>query len=345
MNINRDFSLPAKTIYIESSREINEDDFVIAEQKIIGKLPFGMAEFDNTTTGIDTFRKYSPLHNRERLSHPIYSISECVLEGAKYYAVSILPLTVDSSENLVFTGEIHSNIGVKEKSILGALPLAQKESMLNDSGASDGANSAAGVPLNCKFIIITSPQLAGSFKPMVDFKKIIGISTAVALTDSIYAHYSGIDKAEQIRNYLEDFYASGGRYVLLGGDDDIVPPRYLFYYNVDFVPTDTNDLMPSDLYYADMDGDWDKDGDGVWGEPTHDSPDLIPELKVGRIPVRTSQAVANYCSKLIAYCSNPGNGDYEYLTKGLFFSADEMRDYPTGGSIRRYRAFIHTVSI
>lgn len=331
LNINRNFSIPIKTIYIETAGKLAESDFVTGEQKVVGRLPHEFSDFDNTTTGIDDIRKNSPLRMREKLNHAIYAIDEIMANGVICYAVSILPLTLDNDDNIILNGKISLAADARPMSHANIFSMARKEAASGDSVTPEDFNAATGIPLNCKLLIITSPQLAGSFKPLVDFKKIIGISTAVAMTDSIYVHYSGIDKPEQIRNYLKDFYSAGGKYVLLGGDNDIVPPRYLFYYNVNFIPSDSNDLMPSDLYYADMDGEWDKDGDGVWGEPSQDSPNLIPELKVGRLPVRKVQSVVNYCTKLIAYCSNPGNGNYEYLTKSLFFTADEMRDFPAGG--------------
>ena len=331
LNINRNFSIPVKTIYIETAGKLAESDFILGEQRVIGRLPYQLSDFDNATTGIDDIRKNSPLRVREKLNHAVYAIDELTAKGTKCYAVSILPLTLDSDNNIILNGTISLITNVQPLSNVDVFSMAGKEAASGDSAMSEDLSAASGIPLNCKLLIITSPQLAGSFKPLVDFKKIIGASTAVALTDSIHAHYSGIDKPEQIRNYLKDFYSAGGKYVLLGGDNDIVPPRYLFYYNVNFLPSDSNDLMPSDLYYADMDGEWDKDGDGVWGEPSQDAPNLIPELKVGRLPVRNAQSVTNYCAKLIAYCSNPGNGDYEYLTKSLFFTADEMRDFPAGG--------------
>ena len=119
-------------------------------------------------------------------------------------------------------------------------------------------------------------------------------------------------------------------YLLLGGDDAILPIRYLCYYNTTVAP-DKREIFLSDLYFADMTGEWDKDGDGTWGEPTDDAPDIMPELSVGRIPVKTAASADRYISKLIAYCTNPGRGDYGYLTRSLFFSSDEMRDYPAIG--------------
>ena len=47
--------------------------------------------------------------------------------------------------------------------------------------------------------------------------------------------------------------------------------------------------MPTDLYYGGLDGTWDSDGDGIYGEADEDTDvDLMPEVFVGRIPVQTA---------------------------------------------------------
>jgi hypothetical protein len=97
-------------------------------------------------------------------------------------------------------------------------------------------------------------------------------------------------------------------------------------------------LQICDLYFADLTGNWDVDGDGVWGEPTTDSADLDPEVRVGRLPFNTAEAIAPWVDKLIAYETNPGGGDRDYLNRAFFFSSDQMRDYSQGGQHGRIAA-------
>ncbi len=64
--------------------------------------------------------------------------------------------------------------------------------------------------------------------------------------------------------------------------------------------------MPTDLYYACLDGNWNADGDAHWCEAAYvsqpgDGADLVPELWVGRLPVSTPAAATALVSKLIAY--------------------------------------------
>jgi len=339
ITINPKLSLPVKTVYIEMTANPSIiTDLEISVEKIdrlrIGTVPEDKLKFSNLITALENRQQSSPLHDISNFENVLYNKQIIKRGELSMIAVSILPVTIDKDNNLIFNARVTINTETPQNGTYTGKTLYSK---LDDyvsnranifSNKVSTSDSAETVP---KYVIITSGDLAPAFKEMVDFKNAIGISTIIKLTDSIYANYSGLDEIEQIRNYLIDFYNNGGEYVLLGGNDVVVPVRYLYYYNTSTPPSNTYNLMPSDLYYADLDGDWDVDGDGIWGEPTHDAPDIVPELMVGRLPVMTSEAVENYVSKLILYQTNPGFGDYDYLEKTLIFSSDQMRDYPSMG--------------
>jgi len=118
-------------------------------------------------------------------------------------------------------------------------------------------------------------------------------------TAAIDAGYTGVDQQERIRNCIRDYYQNHGTiYVCLGGDNTVVPDRDCYVSVGSYVSS----TMPTDLYYGGLDGTWDSDGDGIYGEAGEDTDvDLLPEVWVGRIPVRTAQQAADYITKLIAY--------------------------------------------
>lgn len=192
------------------------------------------------------------------------------------------------------------------------------------------ASQAAGCPLGYDYVIVTSSALVESFRPLVELKRRTGFSPVVVDIDSILAAYGGRDGAEALRNYLKDVYLAGGRYVLLGGDETVVPIRYAYYYNTDST-VDIAHLMVCDLYFADCDGEWDADNDGIWGEPTQDHPDAAPELGVGRLPFSRPEEVSAWIGKLERYLFHPGGGDRTYLNRAAFFTSDQMRDYAEAG--------------
>ena len=181
-----------------------------------------------------------------------------------------------------------------------------------------------------EYVIITSESLAEDFIPLVRWKNQLGYTASVITTEEIYSQYEGIDEAEQVRNCLKAAYAGGTRWVLLGGDETVVPIRYAYHLNEsEAVPLAKQQIC--DLYYADLTGEWDVDGDGLYGEPGDDSPDKTPELMVGRALVDTPAEVQMFVRKSISYEKTPAPGDPAFANRVLVSSADQMRDYASVG--------------
>ena len=157
------------------------------------------------------------------------------------------------------------------------------------------------------YLIITSEVLKPYFSTLSEFKTLRGIKTEIVSVESIYTNVSGIDKQDKIRNLIKYFYNNyGTNYVLLGGDDEIIPHRGLFDMvneATDYVYID--DDIASDLYYGGLDGNWNTNGDTLWGEPNE--ADLYAEVYVGRASVKTPNEVINFTNKTIAYQNNPKN--------------------------------------
>ena len=104
-----------------------------------------------------------------------------------------------------------------------------------------------------------------------------------------------------IRACISNYWSNHGTlYVVLGGDDTLVPVRGTKVS----VDTEVESAMPTDLYYSGLDGNWNANGNGVYGE-TADSADMAWEVIVGRIPVQTAAQASNYVAKLIAFETAP----------------------------------------
>ena len=150
------------------------------------------------------------------------------------------------------------------------------------------------------YLVITSPALSNAFAALAAQRASRGLTTAIMTTEAITAGYPGADVQQKIRNCITNFvYNSGTLYVVLGGDDTIVPDRDC-YANVD---GEIETQMPTDLYYSGLDGTWNADGDSQYGE-TNDGADMAPDVFVGRIPVRTAAQAADYINKVIAFENN-----------------------------------------
>ncbi len=144
--------------------------------------------------------------------------------------------------------------------------------------------------------------------------------TEWASLESVLKHSQGADDPERLKRWLYRAWRERRvRYVLLVGDADIMPVRYMVLDRVT-PAADDYAFYPSDLYYADVarrDGsfdDWNARKDGfhagyfgeVRGEKNKSDPinfdriDYRPELAVGRWPVDSEAEVAMVAEKSMA---------------------------------------------
>ena len=177
------------------------------------------------------------------------------------------------------------------------------------------------------YVIITDSSFTSTFQSLVDWKNSIGITTTIETVQNIESSYSGVDTQEKIRNYIIDKYSSWGiEYVLLGGDDDIIPHRGCYgYVNTGSGPIEDNDI-PTDLYFGGLDGSWNNDGDSYWGEDGEE--DLYAEVYVGRAPVSTSTEASYFVDKVKSYEQQSSGTGY---LKSTLFVGEQLDDYPTWG--------------
>jgi hypothetical protein len=116
------------------------------------------------------------------------------------------------------------------------------------------------------YLIITNEDMKAQFQTLADHKTAQGIPTVVATREFIAANSrNGADIQETIRLFIRDAYQKWGvQYVLLGGDSDILPPRYV---DNSLYPTNGYTSIPVDLYFACLDRNWNHDGDSNFGQP------------------------------------------------------------------------------
>ena len=178
-------------------------------------------------------------------------------------------------------------------------------------------------------LVITSDEWMSHFGEYLSFYNDRGIRTRIIASEEIYASIQGCDVQEQIRNYIIQEYENNGiQMVILGGDVSIVPFRFLFC-DAKFNDVD-QDQIPSDMYYACLDGTLNDDGDDRWGEVGED--DLLPELGIGRLPFNNETQFENIMRKTFSYLQNPVLGEFtspilggEHLGDGYYGSADMER--------------------
>ena len=199
--------------------------------------------------------------------------------------------------------------------------LAQNAEMIDSYARRDGA-----LP-SYEMLLITPENYVESFTDYVALYAGRGIRVHVVALQDVYSSASGRDNKEKIRNYIIQEYENNGiSMVLLGGDVSLVPYRKLWCY----AQEGYEDNVPSDSYYACLDGTLNDDNDQKWGEVGED--DLLPELAVARLPFTNAGQLETILSKTFSYLTSPVLGEFhkpilagEHLGNGFYGSQDLER--------------------
>jgi WD40 repeat protein len=293
-----------------------------------------VAEIQRATagTGVHLDRtKLAPPHA------PVWSppvvVGESWLRGRKLVLIRAFPLSADPASGEVrlatqITIALHGRKGAppavagpretpwesKVDQVLGAGPACDLRQAPTPPAGPLVPPSAAGPSPTFRptrdgspveYVIITNGAMAPAFQELADWKSQKGVKAVVRTLEWVAATYPpGVDRAEQLRFFLADAYANWGTlWVLLGGDSDVVPVRYATHA-LGLPP----ELVPTDLYYGALDGNWNHDGDASFGEGRPpgqpvggDLADLVPELMVGRATVSTPEQAQTFVDKVIRY--------------------------------------------
>lgn len=157
--------------------------------------------------------------------------------------------------------------------------------------------------------------------------------------ESILEGNVGVDDPEKIKRFLfHEWKERGLGYVLLVGDVDVLPVRYMTLDRITPAAFDYS-FYPSDLYFSDLarqDGsfdDWNTRKDsfhaGYFGEVrgeknkndpiNYDEVDYRPDIAVGRWPVSTAEEARLVAAKTITY-ENAARSNHTVPSRAAFFS-------------------------
>lgn len=179
----------------------------------------------------------------------------------------------------------------------------------------------AAAPANSERLLVIAPD---AFEPAL--QEFIAHKQRLRPTEfqsleTILKTSEGVDDPEKLKRFLyQQWRQSGLGYVLLVGDVDVLPVRYMTLDRITPAAFDYA-FYPSDLYYADLakrDGgfeNWNARTEGfhagyfgeVRGEKNkadpinYDEVDYLPEIAVGRWPVSTAAEVRTVAAKTVAY--------------------------------------------
>jgi hypothetical protein len=146
-------------------------------------------------------------------------------------------------------------------------------------------------PGGADLVIVTHRNFVPQLARLKAYHERQGLRVALVDVEDLYDEFSfGAHGPEAIKAFLARARARwrpAPRYLILAGDATSDPRDYLGFRSRDFVPTKTVDTQymetASDDWFADFDGDG------------------IPELAVGRLPVRTAAEAKIVVDKIIGY--------------------------------------------
>lgn len=140
-------------------------------------------------------------------------------------------------------------------------------------------------------LIVGSADLLGGMEPLKQHRQNQGLSVSMVDIEDIYDEFSFGQRTPQalkdFLRYATTTWKKKPRFALFAGDASFDPRNYTGVGDFDFVPSKLIDTgfmeTSSDDWFADSDGDG------------------IPEIALGRFPVRTAQEAALIVQKIFAY--------------------------------------------
>jgi len=314
----------------------------ISIQPAVRQFPLSMMPDEDEYKVVPNQEIYSS--NQPYPANAIENISTHFLAGHPIGSFSICPLSfIPAEQHIDFIKEIVLEITLSETSkAIEAQQFLKNSTIIenriksivdNPEKLSDYSYDASQDDGEMDLLLITQNSFVASFEPYIEFKESTGFVCGIKTTEEIYSEYSGQDNQEKIRNCIIEYFENYGiSYVILGGDGDgggtgqeIIPHRG-FYDNA----YGENEYdIPADMYYSNLDGNWNTDGDSKWGEPGED--DLYSELSIGRICAGNTTHILNHTNKLQLYQNSPVVDDIE---KALFLGELLWNDPTWGGDYK-----------
>jgi len=285
-------------------------------------------------------------------AYPVSAISEVrtgYMAGRKIASVSVFPLQYLPAEREVIlnsgmelvvelTDAAYEAPVPRETETVRKLRNSVVENLVSngDDVYADFTGGTLDPSAATEYLIISLENHADEYELLREWKTRKGIPAEIITTADVLVAYSGRDDAEKVRNCILDYYLNHGTAWILV---TMAAPKAKIRGCYCSVGGTVDYGIPCDLYFADLDGDWNGDGDGLWGEIA-DGVDLYSDVWVGRIPCNTGVAVAVAVDKILTYEGfYPYPADYQL---GMLFLA-EYADAQTDGGIAK--SLIDTESV
>lgn len=323
------------------------DNHILYEDVILPPNATPVSTNSKSSTGLlrpITYSKSSYPDNRV-----IYNGTH-IMDGYKYLSFLLCPFTYQPERReLYFFKSVSLNIHLRKgisarkasqgrsmRNVVSELVINHEELSTLYPDVNQGNLVTKSSSQQVEYLIITCDSLKRPFKDLAHWKCIKGVKTRVVSVEDIYsANVSEAGKPLEIKNYIKDYYNTYGiKYVLLGGDVNIIPSPQCYirldnsgYLNYSIIPPSTT---PCDYYYACWGGttafNWNRNNDLEIGE-IEDSICLIPQVNLTRLSVRDAEDASVQISRIIDYELHPDSNSWnnKVLMTGSCIDDDDLR--------------------
>lgn len=175
-------------------------------------------------------------------------------------------------------------------------------------------------------IIVGYDQQSAQLGELQTLHNTLGYSCEIVTVQWIMANVDGYDVTEKIRNFIKELYENNGLlFALIVGDRGATTrlSQLDFPYWVEAMNS------TADLYFSDLDGTWDDNGNHLYGEE-FDGMDYYSDIYVGRYPTAVNETddLNAMIEKYQQYNTAPEPGDWQ--TRALLLGAVLFPTPPVG---------------
>jgi hypothetical protein len=240
----------------------------------------------------------------------VKAVSSGSMGGRKILALEVYPLQfVPSEKKIILNEEIVFEIELEDAQAEPRVPRetenvsnmrnAHVSSIVENPGdlLSDFSGGGTLDPAAAtEYLILCLAAHADEYEVLREWKTRKGVPAAIVTVQDAYANYPARDNQESMRLCIEDYYLNESTaWVLM----TMTAPKAYIRGCYGSVGSPDNEI-PCDLYFMDMDGDWNLDDDDVWGELADDV-DLYPDVYVGRSTGNTGLKCSTLVHKYLTY--------------------------------------------
>jgi hypothetical protein len=315
------YELPGEYVLLPAQQEIPLSEGFVAEPVLPDESIYSLAE------------PYP--------ASPVRTVSSGAIGGRKVAAVQIFPIQyVPAEHKIVFNSEIRVAVEFEDAQEEPAVPMETRSvrklrNRIVRSMVENPVDLDRDFPENAdlldpsvatEYLIICIDGHADEYEVLKDWKTRKGVPAKIVTQTDVLATYPGRDEQEQFRNCIKDYYLNESTvWVVLTTSAPKAKIRGCYCSVGGTVDT----AIPCDLYFADMDGDWNDDGDSYWGE-VYDDVDLYPDVYTGRLSPNKGVQCTTVVRKILTY-----EGRYpvptDYQSDMLFLA--EYADASTDGAV------------